>query len=130
MARELHFNKLSFRSAADLSAATNQFKFVKLDANGDVVAIAAITDIPIGVLQNTPALGQEAEVVIDGVTKLQADAALAVDAMVGTSADGQADVKAFTDTTEHIFGRVLGGAAAAGNLATVLVRCGIANRAN
>src|SRR5687767_7691241 len=125
MARELPFHKLSFVAAADLSAGTNQFKYVKLDANGAVVAIAAATDIAIGVLQNTPALGQEAEVLVDGVTKLQADAALTPGTVIGTSADGQADAKVLgTDTTEHANGIVLVGAAAAGNLCTALVRCG------
>jgi hypothetical protein len=123
--------KLSLKAAADLSAAANQFKFVKLDANGDVVAIAAATDIPIGVLQNLPGSGQEAEVMSDGVTKLQADAAITPGAIIGTSADGQADVKVLgTDLTEHVVGVVLQGAAAAGNYCTALIRCGIASRGN
>jgi hypothetical protein len=131
MAYEIPGLKLSLRAAADLSAPTNQFKFVKLDANGDVIAIAAITDIPIGVLQNTPALGQEAEVMGDGITKLQADAALTPGAVIGTSADGQADIKVLgTDTTEHVCGYVLQGAAAAGNLCTARIVCGFPNRAS
>src|SRR5262245_41270427 len=130
MAYEIPGLKGSFRAAADLSASTNQFKYVKLDANGDVVAIAAATDFPIGVLQNRPALGQEAELIIDGVTKLQGDAALTPGTHIGTSADGQADAKTLgTDTTEHVNGVVLEGCAAAGNLCTALVHCGIGNRA-
>ena len=130
MAYEIPFHGLSFRAAADLSSAINLYKYVKLDANGDVVAIAAATDLPIGVLQNTPALGQEAAVLVDGVTKLQADAALTPGTAIGTSADGQADAKTVgTDTTEHVNGVVLEGAAAAGNYCTALVRCGLPNRA-
>ena len=123
--------KLSLKAGADLSAAANQFKFVKLDANGDVVAIAAATDLPIGVLQNLPTSGQEAEIVVDGVTKLQADAALTVGLHIGTSADGQADSKVLgTDITEHVVGVVLTPAAAAGTLFAALIRCGIASRGN
>lgn len=130
MAYEIPGLKGSFRAAADLSAATNQFKFVKLDSNGDVVAIAAATDLPIGVLQNLPALGQEAEVMIDGITKLRADQAVTPGAIIGTSADGEADIKIpATDTTEHVCGTVLQGAAAAGNYCTARIVCGIANRA-
>jgi hypothetical protein len=123
--------KFSPKAGADLSAAANQYKFVKLDANGDVVAIAAATDIPIGVLQNLPTSGQEAEVMVDGITKLQADAAISVGAIIGTSADGQADVKVLgTDLTEHVVGVALTPAAAAGNYFSALIRCGIASRGN
>lgn len=129
MAYEIPGLMAPLKSAADLSAGTNQYKFVKLDAAGDIVAIAAATDIPIGVLQNTPGIGQEAQVMVDGITKLQADAALTPGTAIGTSADGQADAKvAGTDTTEHTVGIVLQGAAAAGNLCTARIVCGIPNR--
>jgi len=119
---------ITLEAAADLSS--SQFKAVKLDSNGKAAAIAAATDLPIGILQNKPTAGQAAEVMVDGVTKWQADAALTPATVVGTSADGQADAKtAGTDTTEHACGIVLEGAAAAGNFATVLVRCGLSNRA-
>ena len=128
MAYEVPSFKISLEAAADLSA--HQYKYVKIDANGRAAAIAAATDLPIGVLQNKPAaLGQVAEIMVDGITKLQADAALAPAAIVGTSADGQADAKTpGTDTTEVSNGLVIEGAAAAGNYATVLIHCGISNR--
>jgi hypothetical protein len=128
MAYEIPFNKITLEAAADLSA--HQFRYVKIDAAGKAAAIAAATDLPIGVLQNRPTAGSAAEIVVDGVTKLQADAALVPGTIIGTSADGQADAKTLgTDTTEHVNGLVLEGAAAAGNLITALVHCGIPNRA-
>ena len=128
MPYEIPFNKISLEAAADLSA--QQYKYVKVDAAGKAAAIAAATDLPIGVLQNKPLAGAAAEIMVDGVTKLQADAALTPGALIGTSADGQADVKVLgTDITEHANGIVLEGAAAAGNYCTALVHCGVPNRA-
>lgn len=131
MPYEIPFAKITLEAAADLSA--HQFKFVKADtttAGSKAAAIAAATDLPIGVLQNKPTAGQEAEILVDGVTKLQADAALTSGLVIGTSADGQADAKTLgTDTTEHAVGIVLEPAAAAGNLCTALVHCGLPNRA-
>jgi hypothetical protein len=119
------YNDQSFEAAADLSAEANQFKFVKLDAAGKVVAIAAITDMPIGVLQNRPALGEMATVRVVGVTKLQADAALATPgAIIGTSADGQADAKTLADAgTEFAAGRTLEAATAAAVVFRAFVDC-------
>ncbi len=128
MAYEIPGFKFSLEAAADLSA--HQFKYVKVDGNGRCAAIAAATDCPIGVLQNKPVAGEAAEIMRDGITKLQADAAITPGLFVGTSADGQADAKTLgTDTTEHANGVVLVGAGVAGNLATVLINCG-PNRAS
>jgi hypothetical protein len=61
--------KISLEAAADLSAL--QYTFVKRDTNGRAVAVAAATDIPIGILQNKPkALGQMAEIVVIGISKV------------------------------------------------------------
>lgn len=129
MAYEIPGFSFTLVAAADLSA--NQFKFVKLDTNGLAAAIAAATDLPIGVLQNAPISGQEATIVVDGITKLQGDAALTPGLAIGTSADGQADAKTLgTDITEHVVGTVLEGCGAAGNLCTALIRCGVASRGN
>lgn len=116
---------MSFPAGADLSALTNQFKFVELAAGGVVTVCNALTDVPIGVLQNTPASGEMAEVRVVGPTKLQADAALAtVGAIIGTSADGQADAKTLSDAgTEFAVGRTLTTAAAAGEVFRAVVNC-------
>lgn len=116
---------LSCKAAADLSAAANQYKFVEITGESDGVpevnVCNAATDVPLGVLQNRPGSGQAAVVRVRGVTKIQADAALATPGtQVGTSADGQADAKVpGTDITEYVRAITLEAVAAAGNL----VRC-------
>lgn len=116
---------MSFPAGADLSAVANQFKFVELNSGGDVTVCNAVTDTPIGVLQNRPKSGEMAEVRVFGPTKLQADAALATPgAIIGTSADGQADAKALGDAgTELAVGRTITTAAAAGEVFLAVVNC-------
>jgi hypothetical protein len=112
----------SFKAGADLSS--SQFKFVKQDSNGDIVVCAAVTDKPIGILQNSPPSGLEALVMHQGISKLDSDAALAIDDLVGTSADGQgAAYVPGTDTTKYIVARVIGSSGAAGEKASVLFSC-------
>lgn len=128
MAYEIPGFMFSLEAAADLSA--QQYKFVKIDTNGKCAAIAAATDLPCGVLQNAPTAGQAATIMRDGISKVQADAAITPSQIIGTSADGQADVKIpGTDLTEHAVGQVLVGAGVAGNLATIIFNCAIPNRA-
>lgn len=112
-------------TAVDLS--THQYKFVKIVSNL-IVLCAAATDIPLGVLQNKPvgttARPVTATVCIFGITKVSSDAALAQDAWIGTSADGQADAKTIgTDATEFISGRMLTATSAANALGTAFVTC-------
>ncbi len=57
--------------ASSLSAASQQFCIVKLVATG-VCALAADTDVPFGVVQNSPGLGEPAIVCVSGFTKLAA----------------------------------------------------------
>lgn len=113
----------TFVSTGDLSA--KQFYFVKLDSTaGKVVVCAATTDVPIGVVQNAPAAGEEAIVCLAGVTKVNSDAALSLGAHVGTSADGQAAAYvAGTDTTKRIVGVVLEASGAAAGYATATINC-------
>ncbi len=109
-------------AAADLSA--KQYHFVKLDTDGKVAAITGATDIPYGVLQNKPIADAEAELVLLGITKISADEALNEGDVLGTSADGQAQViVAGTDTTVYIVGRCRLAAGAAGRLGTAVVNC-------
>lgn len=124
MATEVPVLRDSFEAGADLSG--DQHRFVKLNASGQVVAIAADTDVPVGVLENAPdASGETAQVTIIGNAKVEADETLAEGDLVGPAADGQAAViTAGTDTTQFICGQVVGANdAAAGELATVSVNC-------
>ena len=109
-------------ASADLSA--KQYYFVKISGNNTVTVCAAATDKPIGVLQNAPTSGKEAEVMAVGVTKVSSDAALTAGNLIGTSGDGQADAKTpGTDTTEYICGQVIAGSGAAGGIATAAINC-------
>lgn len=122
MAYELPVLVHSFKAGEDLSAAAAKFKFVKLDSSGDVVLPTGATDVPIGVLLNSPASGATAEVGMVGIFKVNSDAALSIGALIGTSADGQADAKtAGTDTTEYVVGRVLEASGAAAGYATAAI---------
>jgi len=113
----------SFKAGADLS--TKQFYFVKLSADRTVIVCAAATDKPIGILQNKPdAADKAAEVLMTGRSKLSADVALAAGDLVGTSGDGQGDVKvAGTDTTHYICGQVTLGVSNAAEIAEVEIDC-------
>jgi hypothetical protein len=123
MAYEIPGMQITLEAAADLSA--HQFKFVKLDANGRIAAIAAVTDKPIGILQDKPAaLGRGGNVMLAGVSKVSADSALTQANSVGTSVDGQAAAYIHgTDTTKYIVGQVLIGTANAGEIATIAFSC-------
>lgn len=79
------------QAGADLSA--KQYHFVKLDANGLVVACSATTDVPIGILQNAPdgTYNKAATVAVGGTSKLVAGGALATPGTaLGTKSDGRA----------------------------------------
>jgi len=115
-------------ASADLSA--KQYYFVKVSGDKTVTVCAAATDKPIGVLQNAPESGEEAEVTVIGVTKISGDADLTAGDLIGTSGDGQADAKVpGTDTTEYIAGAVILGNSAAGGLITAVINCANISRA-
>ena len=109
----------TFTASADLSA--KQYYFVKMSGENTVTVCAAVTDKPIGVLQNKPASGEQAIVTVFGVSKVSADATLAAGDVVGTSADGQAQpVSAGSETTVFNCGQALT-AGAAGTLQSALI---------
>tara|TARA_R100000005_G_C4983015_1_gene192192 strand:+ start:977 stop:1360 length:384 start_codon:yes stop_codon:yes gene_type:complete len=101
----------TFEAGADLSA--KQYHFVKLSAANTVNVCSAITDIPIGILQNKPGSGEAATVCLFGISKVSADGTLAAGNLIGTSADSQADaIAAGSDTTVYTMGQALEAAAA------------------
>ena len=109
----------TFTASADLSA--KQYYFVKMSAENTVTVCAAVTDKPIGVLQNTPASGEQAVVRVCGVSKVSDAPTLAAGDVVGTSADGQGQpVSAGSETTVFNCGQALT-AGAAGTLQSVLI---------
>ena len=95
-----------FTASADLSA--KQFYFVKLASSTTVAVCAAVTDKPIGVLQNKPESGEQAVVRVFGISKISADATLAAGDVIGTSADGQAQpISLGSETTVHVSGQAI-----------------------
>lgn len=114
-------SKISLEAGADLSSA--QYQIVKLSGSG-VILTAAITDVPIGVLQNDPASGEVATVTVSGITKVVASDAISVGALIGTTDDGKAvDVVAGTDDTAYVIGQAVTAASADGDVITITLDC-------
>jgi len=98
-------------AAADLSS--SQYYFVKLASATTVNVCTAITDLPIGILQNTPTSGQAAEVRIFGVSKASADGTITAGRWISTSADSQAaGITPGSDTTQYVMGQAIQAASA------------------
>ena len=109
----------TFTAAADLSA--KQYHFVSLATATTVNVCSAITNAPIGILQNNPTSGQQAIVQLFGISKVVADGTLAAGNFIGTSADGQADaISPGTDTTVYMTGQCIQ-AASAGETTTMFL---------
>lgn len=114
----------SRKVATTALVAADQYKFVKLDANGDIVMCAADTDKPYGVLQTWGAIGEAVSVMRLGRTKLNSNAALSIGNIVGTASDGQAAAYAYgTDTTKYMCGDVIVASAAAAGYAVADINC-------
>lgn len=108
-----------FTAAADLSS--KQFYFVKLASSSTVNVCAAVTDKPIGILQNKPESGDQAIVRVFGVSKVSADATLAAGDVIGTAADGQAQpISLGSETTVHVCGQAIE-AGSAGEILTAFI---------
>jgi len=119
--------KLSLVAGGDLSS--SQYTFVKLNSSGQVIACAAATDRPIGVLQNNPASGKVAEVLVSGGTKLVLGGTVAAGAIVSPSSTGTGvAIVAGTDTTKYICGAAVTGGAS-GEIITAVVALQSAGRA-
>ena len=120
--------KITLVAGADLSAA--QYKFVEIGAGGVVTVCNGATDRPIGVLQNAPLSGQEAEVVVAGGTKVVSSGNIAIGSAIGTDASGKAvALTAGTDTTKFVVGTVILPASADGEILTAVVNCAAPGRA-
>jgi hypothetical protein len=118
--------KISRVAGADLSAL--QYTWVKLSTTDTVVTCSAATDIPIGVLQNAPTSGQEAEVLIIGGTKLVAGATIAIGDLLGTTSAGKASVVVVANTTLYVLGTAITGGSA-NDVITAVVNCSNPTRA-
>jgi hypothetical protein len=120
--------KTTFTAGEDLSA--KQFHFVKIDnGDGEVVAVSAATDRPIGVLQNAPTAGQAAEVTIVGGTKVECGGSASFGQPLFSSASATAVTLAFGTTASAAFsvGTFIE-SAAAGAIAAAVIDCAAAAR--
>lgn len=116
--------KVSRPAGADLTTA--QYKFVKLEADGDVILCTALTDRPLGVLQNTASTGQIAEVLIAGGTKVligTGGVSTGNPVFVAASATGITDtVGDASASAAYVLGTYLEDGAA-GAIATAVINC-------
>lgn len=120
---------VTFQAAGDLS--TKQFYFVKMSGAHTVDVCSAVTDKPVGVLQNKPsAAGQEAEVCVWGWTKVQAGGTVTVGTHYSIGTDNAGKAVAYapgTDTTKYLVGQPLT-SGASGSLMEALINCANAGR--
>lgn len=123
MSIEIPGRLIPLEASADLSA--NQHRFLVVDANGQV-AVAGAGVLAVGVLQNDPAAqGEAATVMLDGVSKVVAGAAVTSGAEVASDASGRAVTAA---TGNRVNGIALETCANAGEvIAVALLRGGQLN---
>ncbi|RVC47586.1 hypothetical protein EN781_00165 [Mesorhizobium sp. M4A.F.Ca.ET.090.04.2.1] len=103
MATESTLNTRTYPAGADLSG--SQFRFVKLNTSGQVIACSAAGERAIGVLQNTPdAAGKAATVAVAGQTKVRFSASVNPGVAIATNASGDVQTGA---TGNFVLGTVV-----------------------
>lgn len=107
---------------ASANLTSSQYLFVKMSGEKTVTVCSAATDKPIGVLQNAPASGAEAEVAGFGITKIIGTADLNYGDQIGTSSGGHAVAKS-AGTVDYIVGEVILGNGGAGGYVTAFINC-------
>lgn len=115
---------MPFLAGEDLSSYQYHFVTQLGSDNNSVVLMNNATDIPIGILQNAPESGEVAEVMLLGVSKCVANAAIAVGVavkaeFVGVTDCGKADA-ADTDY-DWVAGLVVFASGAENDLCSVLL---------
>ena len=102
----------TFTAGADLSA--KQYHFVVMASATTVNVCTAITDLPIGILQNNPdTAGEQCIVQIFGISKVVADGTITAGRWMGTSSDSQAaGITPGSDTTVYVMGQAIQAASA------------------
>lgn len=118
-------HSVSVTAGADLSAL--QYTFVKLNSSGQVVAVSAINDVALGVLQNAPTSGKTAEVCVHGVTKLKASAAITLPSAIGFTTSGKSvgvtilQGASYVQATKSVVGQAITAAGANNDIHTVFI---------
>jgi hypothetical protein len=119
MAYELPGHIITLEAAADLSSL--QYRFVVI-SSGKAAAGGANMQ-PIGVLQNAPTAGQAASIMVSGVSKVKANAAIASGAAIGAvDSDGRASSTIAAD--EYVCGQAIEAAGAQDEVISCYVDCG------
>jgi len=85
----------TYTAAADYST-TGQYRFVYL-SSANTVTLSGASGAVLGILQNNPAAGEDANVMLMGISRLSMSAAVAVMARLESAANGQG-VTTTTDT--------------------------------
>lgn len=116
MAFEVPGRLVTFVAVADFSA--SQFRFVNTDANGKA-SLPTAGGRAVGVRQNKPKTNEGATVMIDGISIVEAGAAVANGANVTSDAAGRAITAA---AGNEILGHALETAPAAGVMIAVVLR--------
>lgn len=117
MAQEDKGKQITLEASADLS--THQHKFVVVDASGQAALAGANVDV-VGVLQNKPAAaGRAAEIMVSGISKVIAGAAVTQGSRVRSDASGLAIDAA---ATFKAVGFALDAAAGANEVIRVLLK--------
>lgn len=129
----------SFTAASDMSASSQQYMLVKQvqpsGSNLQCCPCTSTADFAIGVLQNQPARGEQAEVAVLGITKIRVagtDISSVTAGFLGVDATGRAVViTPGTSTVSFVLGRILhfDGSDNDGALVTALINCINLNRA-
>ena len=121
MAYEIPGHTNTLLAAADLSS--SQYRFVAENSSGRAAVPSAGVQC-IGVLQNAPASGRAGTIMVDGVSKVEASAAITAGDKVACTANGRA---ATVTTGQYILGIARTTAGGAGEyIAVQLLPGGIA----
>ena len=119
MGFEIPGQKLGTQRAAD--ALTNRYRFATIDTAGQVVQVSAAGAKAVGVLQSPAEAGEAAELMITGVSKVEAGAAIANTGPIASDVQG----RAITAVTGNVInGIALETASAAGEVIAVLLGYG------
>ncbi len=100
----------SFTAASAMTASTLQYTMVKLVSSESVVPCTSSADVPIGVLQNLPAQGAQAEVALLGITKIRVgatDVAGVSSAFIAPDASGRAILAVSGASATYVVGRII-----------------------
>lgn len=103
------------------AAITTPNRFVKVSGNRTIALASAATDNVIGVVRNKPAIGEPADVAIDGEVIMEAGAAVVAGVDLMSDASGRAITGVAAAGANRLLGTALEGAAAAGVLFSVLL---------